>query len=441
MAEKKSKWWPLLILVLAVTVTLLIAFRHPILIYVVPKAALTSALADTAAQLDERFQYNPIRNTLDVFNPQGQYTAVIELNSTDDLMGDISYDMTIQTAMHSHQLFAEGTVGFSERDLELSLYLNGDFMAISSEELLNGNYYGITYDTFSSDVASFPFLKFLIPNSTMQKWEESIANIQKLMNHSYETPQITEKDIQMLIAGILLLDSHVDKETIQLNGQSIDCYRINYSASGEDVIEILNYLLDTSNVSSGKIAASFYLYEDMIVRIDLSGTAGESGVAYTLMLGENALTDDLVLTEKRMENLESSSSAITIHTQGGSRYIESLDIRHIASGLEKSSIISYDWDTTTGDMSLTVNNMTPIQLSLTRTETGINVATDDFSQLMDILLQKETEYSKESSCTLTLSKGSSIAAKPQYKNLDQWSMDDILVLLSNIGSLVGINLG
>ena len=38
---------------------------------------------------------------------------------------------------------------------------------------------------------------------------------------------------------------------------------------------------------------------------------------------------------------------------------------------------------------------------------------------------------------MTIRKGSEISI-PEYKNLDQWSLDDLKVLLGGIGSLIGI---
>ena len=38
--------------------------------------------------------------------------------------------------------------------------------------------------------------------------------------------------------------------------------------------------------------------------------------------------------------------------------------------------------------------------------------------------------------TMTVRKGSAITT-PKYKNLDEWSLDDLLVLLGSIGGLLG----
>lgn len=440
MANRKFKWWLLLIPVLAAAVILAIAFWDTIAVYMAPKAVLTNALSDTVSRLDERFRSNPIRNLVDVYDREGKYTAQIELETSQELLGTVSYDMTVQTDLSANQAFAQGNIGFSGTNLALSMYLNGDFMAISSDELVNGAYYGITYDTFSEDLDHFPLVKHLIPSATMQKWESSLESIQELMTRSYEVPEITSEDIRMLMAAILLLDSQVSREDIQLNGERVSSFVITYSAAGEAVRDILGYVLDVSNAPEGEITASFYLYNNAVVKVELDGAAGENQISYILTLGEDALTAPLTLTENRRENGSISDFSLAVSTSMDTgRYVETVNFTQTADESSKAVAVSYDWNTETGDMILSWNHSMPIRLNLTRNEDGICMVTDDFAQLMAILQKKEEGSTDSASCTMLLRKGSSVAA-PAYKNLDKWSMEDLVTLLTGIGSLIGFRL-
>lgn len=430
----------ILILLAVAAVILAVVFWKSIAIYLMPKAALTTALSNTVSQLDERFRYNPIRNMLGVYDREGRYTAQAELKTSNDLLGEITYDMTVQTDMSGHQLMAEGTAAFSGQDLALALYMNGDYMAVSSDELLNGNYYGITYNTFASDLESFPLVKYLIPGTTVQKWEESLKSLQNLMNRSYEAPEITESDVRMLFAGILLLDSKVDREEVLLNGQTYACHKITYSAGGKEVKEVLSHILDTSGADSAEITACFYVHQNIVVKLEIAGAAGENRVSYVLTLGENALTDVLTLTEERFEKGETCHVTLTVDTQlSGYHYMENLDMVRTANGIKQSDSITYDWDSGSGDMIFGWNNGMPIRLNLTQNEEGIRLISEDFAQLTALLLQSEKETSAEISGIVTLSKGSSVEA-PIYKNMDTWSMEDLITLLTGIGSLIGFQI-
>lgn len=434
---KKTKWWIVLLAVLLVAVILAVIFGDTILILAAPKAMLTKALTSTISQLDERFRMNPIRNTLDVYDPQGKYTAVMELDTANDLLGEISYDMTLQTDLTAHQAYAEGVVGFSDRDLSLSLYLNGDFVALSSPKLVNGNYYGITYETFSEDLGSFPLVKRLIPSATMQKWEDSLGNIQEVMNRSYEMPELSEADYKNLLMGILALKCRVEKAEYPLNGQQVPCYALTYGADGEQVKELLGHILDTESAQTAEVSACFYLYQNQLIALSVDGSAGENHVRYILTLGEDPSTNDLTLKTSRTENGATNDMYLEVSTQqSGNHYAETLTI---TKNQAESNRISYDWDTVTGDMTLNWNDVS-IELNMTNTDAGLRIVTDDFGKLTDILLQKEEGTAKTISCTMTLNKGSAIA-EPAYKNLDQWSMEDLWILLSSIGELIGLKIG
>lgn len=434
--KKKFKWWLVLIPVLAAAIGVAVVFRDSLMIRLAPRAVLTKALSTAVSQLDERFQNSPLHGIADVYDREGKYTAAMSLDTTSDLLGNVSYDMTVQTDAAGHQMSADGVIGFSGRELALSLYLNGEHVAVSSAELLNGNYYGITYDTLSADLDSFPLVKHLIPTATMEKWEASLADIQTLMNRSYEAPEVSKEDFRTLLVGLLAMKCQVEKVEHPVNGDQVSCYMLTYGANGEEMKELLGYVLDTEGAGTAEASASFYLYENRLIEVVLDGSAGENHVRYILTLGEDPAADDLALKASRTENGVTSDLYLNISTQhSGSHYAETLTI---SRNNAEAKTISYDWDTVTGDMTLNYNHAMPIRLNLTDTETGIRIVTDDFAQLLHILLEREGETSKNISCTMTLSKGSSIT-EPAVKNLDQWSMEDLLTLLGGIGSLIGFS--
>ena len=440
MAEKKRKWWLVLIPVLLIAVILTAVFWDAILIYTAPKAVLTQALADAFSQLEDRFQNDPLLILGSSFNTEGQYTADVQVDTTNKLLGDVAYDMTVQADMAANQVFAEGSVNTAGKELALSVYLNGDFMALSSKELLQGNYYGITYETFSEDINGFPLLKWMVPEKTISQWETSVENIQTQMNRSYSVPEVSDEDFRLLLAGLLTMKCQVGKAEIPLNGEQISCRVLSYGANGAQVKELLSYVLDTGNAENCEISGSFYLYENVLVQLALDGSAGENHVRYVLTLGQNAITDDLTLQIARTENGSIGNKFLQISTQQDTaHYAETVKITSGTDDIETSLTVSYDRDLDTGDMLLNWDNAMPIRLNLEKTENGFRLKTDDFAQLIAALSSKEGYENKDISCTMTLSKGSEIVT-PTYKNMDQWSMEDLLTLLGGIGSLIGVNL-
>lgn len=439
MTGKKRKWWLILIPVLLIAVPLVVLFWDSIVIHVAPQTVLAASVAKATAQLEERFRDSPLLLVTKVLNREGQYSATLEGSAVNAYVGEIGYDMNAQADLAAHQIFAEGTLHFSERDLDLSVYLDRNFMAISSQNLLQNNFYGITYDTFSSDIRSYSLLKLLVPEATMQQWEESVADIQSKMNRTYQAPELSEVDTGKLLVGLLALKCQVSSEPVVLNGQQVSCYQVTCGASGAEVLDILDCLMDTAGAESGQITASFYLYRNALVKAVVNGSAGENRVQYSLMLGEDPGTGPLTLEGQQVRSGQQSSFTASVNTRhDGSRYSETWETERIADGEKQAAVVSYGWDSATGDMTLTKNNGTPVSLNLTGTENGLRLASDDFAALLNLFSAEEKDPAarKSASCVMTVTKGASVAT-PAYKNLDQWSMEDLITLLSGIGSLIG----
>lgn len=437
--SKKQKWWLFLIPVLLAIMVLTGIFWDEILIRAAPQTVLMSALKETFSALEERFEDEPMLLLAKNVDPEGRYTADLTMDTSYQLLGQTSYDMTVQIDLPSQQVLAEGVIGNAGKDLALSLYLDQNFLAVSSQELLQGNYYGITYDTFAEDIRSIPMLRFLIPEATLQEWTDSIQGVQERMNQEYaipEFPEISESDLQKAILGVLAFPCKVTQENVPINGAELACHKLTYSASGATVCEILGTIMDTQGASEGTVSASFYLYEKKLVRVGFDGVAGEKQVAYSLLLGTDALADPLTLQIVQTGNGNREETTVNVETQ---RREQVLYQKWSICQTEKQTNLSYHWNPETGDMELLLDSMQePITLNLAETEMGFRIVTEDFAELLNAL-DTEKKDREAISCTMTLQKGTSIEA-PAYKNLDQWSLEDLLTLLDGIGSLLGLGL-
>ena len=78
-----------------------------------------------------------------------------------------------------------------------------------------------------------------------------------------------------------------------------------------------------------------------------------------------------------------------------------------------------------------------LAMKLMPAENGFSVQTEDSGALLHLLTG--THAFQHSSCTMTVSRGSAFET-PDYKNFTNCSLEDLLTLLSGIGSLIGINL-
>lgn len=417
---KRKKWFLLLIPVILLLAAAAFLFWNRM---IAPKAALSAAIPDALTKLEKRWEESPIRILAAGYDENGKNTTMLSLTVSDG----VQYDMQVQTDLNTNQIFAEGAVIMEGSTLNVSAYLDRNFAAITSQDLLGGGYYGITYDTFSSDVRSFPMLSRLIPSATLGKWDSSVAKLQAYMNRSRQLPKlpdIRQEDIRLLMLGVLALKSDISREEITVDGESRECCRIDYKASGEQVGSLLGSLLDSGDLSHGEITASFYLYEKTLVSAHCVGKAGEDWIILDLKLGLDASESEVSFAVEKQENGEGSAFSFKVSPRRA-------DGSHEETIVLGYQVIAYNWDPDNGDMLLHLPEKEPIALNLTPADEGFCIRTKDFAVLMGI------DSKKDFDSTMTVSKGAAITV-PDYKNLDEWSFGDLLVLLGGIGSLLGL---
>ena len=293
---KKKKWLLLLIPAVLILAAALVWF-----LYLSPRMALSNAADDALSKLEQRLAESPVPILAKGYDESGRNSTSLELAVSDG----VQYDMQVQTDLTANQILADGTIRIDGKTLNLSAYLDKEFAAITSEDLFKGGYYGITYDTFSSDVRSFPLLSRLIPSATLSKLDSSVEKLQEYMNRTRQIPQlpeVQEEDIHKLILGLLVLKSDVHKEALTVDGQSLECLRFDYSATGEQAGTLLGYLMDTGGLSQGDITASFYLCDKTLVAVRCDGRAGENRAALRLDMGQDAARGDVSIAVEKLEN-------------------------------------------------------------------------------------------------------------------------------------------
>lgn len=434
--------WLLGIPVILLLGILVVFFQDAILIWVAPKAVLTSALNDLFSQLEQRFHGDPLLIVAGTFNPEGKYTIDMEMETEKELLGPVIYDMTLQTDGTAHQFFADGTASTSSKAMDLTMYLDTDFMAVSSENLVGGTYYGITYDTFASDMRKIPLLNFLISDSLLSQWEDSVREIQANMSRTYALPGIPETsngDMRKALLGIAALPCKTQKCTTQLEDTAVTCYKLDFSVSGQQMEQLLSTI--SAGEENGAAVVSFYLFENSVIKISLLYEAEETVLQYSLDLGQTPKDNPLTLQGTQSRDGHQEEWTIAVATQyGDNRYTETWNIQKGSGETERKVSVAFDWNPFSGDLTLkTSASKEPCSLNLTATENGFRLETDDLTRLMRALSLDGPSGQEDgkSSCTMTVSKGSEIVT-PEYKNLDQWSMEDFLVLLNGVGSLLGV---
>lgn len=438
----KKKWLIVLLAVLLVAAVAVFAFWDVIAVYVFPKTVLTKALYTAFAQLQQRIDQSPVSVLASQLDADGKYNAQMKLETENDLAGEIRYDLNVSADISSNHLFAQGTASASGTDLDLSVYMDGDFMALSSQDLLKGAYYGIRYESFPEDIRSIPLLKMFVSEQILSEWDTSVSNIQTMMNKSYqlpELPEFSEEDLEKALTAVLLLPSDVARVEMQVRGEYEKCHRISYSAEGEQVQQLLRYLIDTGDGTDASVSATFYLFENQVVMMQLNGKAGGNSVHCALELMCDA-DDTLTVRAAYSDNGEENAFCVRHTANAGNGYLyETWTSYPDFEGAGEETLISYRWEPVMGELVLTGDKA--VTLYLKETESGLQIITENFEKLLSALTgQKPNSGSRPVACTMTMQKGNEITT-PDYKNLSDWSLEDLLILLGGVGSLFGLKTG
>jgi len=433
---KKNKWIIPLAVVLA-GVLLLGACWDSVKVYLAPKTVLSDALIKTANALDTRFGGSPIHILSKGLDRSLSNTVQLEMTRQEALLGAVRYDMTLQTQLAPRRVMAAGTAATGDRVLDLGLYLDENFAAITSDGLLAGGYYGITYDTFPQDIRKSSMLAFLIGEETISQWEADLDSLEETMGKSLELPDFDLEDLKMAMVGLLALRPQVTKETAALSGGSRECFRLRFQVEGELIrkaAQMAEMELPVSLEDRDVLTADFYLAEGYVVRWDLN-LSGQDAMVLSLWADTQPVTDTLQLRFTREEGRKQTELSLdTVSSQA--LYTEEITI----SGGTEPTTLRYSWNRETGEGEISrsgVTGKTTAALNLSETDSGFLVKTDDLDALLALL--GEGEDKADTSAALTVTRGSDFAT-PAYKNLDQWSMEDILILLEGLGGLLGLQL-
>ena len=279
-------------------------------------------------------------------------------------------------------------------------------------------------------------MSMFISENTISGWETSVAGIQSAMNRSYSLPQLPELSPEALrdvLAAVLLLPGRVEREQLTVNGVLVQGHRIDYSASGESVLALLSGLMNTGDGASAEISASFWLYDDQIVKGSLRGQAGGNTIdcSVELLCDENTVALRLARREDgREQGFCIRHTAVQDH--GVLREVWS--IYQDFAGTGEETRVAYSWEEASGRLTLDGEGEPVVTI---RETGGLIMKTEDLLGLWNGFAGK-TGPENLVFCELTLGPGEKVAA-PGYKNLDQWMLEDLLVLLRGIGGLFGLD--
>ena len=167
--KPRIRSWQIVIMALLVTIAAAVPIAVYFTTHITPKATLSSALNTAFSQLEMRVEGNPLLLVSRMLPWEGKCRAELEMTLSDDFGGEICCDAVMRVDLNTHRVLAEGRISSGARDVDMCLYMDSEYAALSSGDFAEGTCYGITYDTFSEDIRSFPLLEYLISEQMLQR--------------------------------------------------------------------------------------------------------------------------------------------------------------------------------------------------------------------------------------------------------------------------------
>ena len=444
-AQVKRKWWIIVAAILAVLLIGLFCFRDALMVRLFPRVVLSNAIVERFGQLEERFENSPVHLLTDAMDPGGCQNISMRLDTETELMGIAHYSLDFQTQAAPNRIRGTGSVSTGAGMMDLSVYLDGDFMALSSESLTGGAYYGLTYDTFQEDIRRFQLLSALIGEDVLHGWEEALQEIQRFMSQSYVLPEVTPEDIQSALMGALALKPRVEA------GEEKNTYAVSFGATGREIADAAAPYLDQvpeslsalvsamSEDADSSLNVVFYLNRRQLTQVQASFSLSGSSYQITAELGQESASSPIALEVMSCVGEDLERLELTVKTTSDEEiYQEGIRLKHTRNGVQRQLTADYTWDLSTGDMVMDLvreGKKYPVRLNLTGEGECITLRTQEFEQLLSAITGKDT--SRPAICTLTVSPGEALGDVPDYRNLSDWSFEDLMLLITRLGNLLG----
>lgn len=441
----KRKWPVVLAVVLIAAAAGIYCFRDALMVRLFPKVILSNALGETFTQLETRYADSPVHMLSGALNPEGCQNITMKLDTSTQFIGIAHYNLQLRTQTEPNRVYGEGSVSTGGGTMDLQLYLDGNFGAISSQSMTDGAYYGITYDSFPEDIRSFGLLGLLIGEDVLSGWDAGVAGFAQTMGRSYAVPELTASDLRDALTAALALKAHVK------GAEGKNCYTVTFRAEGDKIADaaeqymarlpeaLASLVRKLEKDDDSEVRVVFHLDNKLLTAVDAEITL--TGASYRVA-ADLSQEGQLGLELNVYDGLNLDRTEMTVKTRSdGETYQENISLIRTVNGVRSQTTADYSWDLSSGDLVLDLTKdekKYPIRLNLTAEGETFTASFQQFEVVLSLLTGKDNP--RPALCTLTVSPGEPINDVPDYRNLSDWSMEDFYLLFTRLGNLVGLKL-
>lgn len=494
---KKVKWWMIvapIVALLLVAAILVGIFWRAILLRVWPTSILAKALVNTVSDMNDRSEGTLGQTFAGIVDEDGLYTTRVDMALTygarlSKATADFSITGASDTKNNRMFMTMDGSFGVTSLyvfggnvDVDAALYVDGDCAALNWEQVTGDRYYGVVYDTFEEDVSSNEMLSSAMDEDTRREIGEMLRSLSEALEPDGEEEpfRISEEYVNILVKFLLERKASVGNEQIRIQNETLDCDLIAYTLSDKDMGKLFNDLLAVAREdeglkdylsgleesgdpegdtlweqilaecgdafekledSDGVSTLSFYLKGDYAVQITWQHENDQDFTDLTLVLGENAGENDILLRYNWEKDGETGGLEMVFTRELDENTVsEGVSIAVFAGDDREEYGLSYVWDRTSGDLVVDIvyemdgePKETRLNMSLYEKDGGIVLVLPEMVSTLEALNPELVQDLAGSTCEMTLAiYPGAVIIQPDFVNIRELTREDVAGFLKNM---------
>ena len=321
------------------------------------------------------------------------------------------------------RLNADGTISSEDNLQNFSLYLDPNVLTFSVDPKKE-RHYGINFHTFQKDLEQIPLINWILPDHFIKQWDTSLQKIPELFNKIDSFcffPEINLANISSFAKFLWILPAEINISASPETTES--ALRIVFKFQSDTAPSYLKEKLKEKKIDPYNITATFYMNKKDLAIAEITLRKGNDltqiSVEYPNNTSEYLRSVLFSETETGREVVK-----LTLNTDGSEFWAISNDY----------SEIMIDWNPTTNIM-LINNGTNSVSLVYQKEEDGFSIESDDLKNLMMFIDPSSERSILDDHCRIKIVKGAYVPESYQYKNLSEWTLEDLLTIWNEIENI------
>lgn len=482
--KKKSKKWLIPVAAVAAVVAAGAFLWQPILKMVSPQAYVGVMMNNTNSALEKRMEGTPAGILSSSGECLNDGSVAVDVTYVDEYEGEMKAGVTLSSNVEDQKWMLDADISAMGVQADFSAYMDSNVFAIGSDALTGGKYYGLTYDSFESDLRASAFGEMLDDEDI-----EALTLVVDTVDNTIDTVSKLDERLQpymdVLTEYVKGLESKNGSEKIELDGKQRNCSTVAFTVDQDDMVNMLGDMVDlledeqdlkdlVSAIEGGdsdtwaeamdsvrdaldqvdemikaEAVVTYYVYNskvvDVKVEILIENPNGDEEIEVELdvCFGANPKKSDIICeVSATVDGEKVNAKVVTSDGWDGDVYKSTTSVTAKAAG-EKLGTVKAEtkWNKESGKLTMTVamdDEELSCSMKLVETKNGCELSIDDLYSFLCEIDPDLAEDEFDCSVKLTFTEGASFST-PKFTNLDDIDQAALEGIMEDVQSFVTKN--